>query len=173
MDTSIILVPFERIANRIFLIRGKKVMFDRDLAELYQVTTKRLNEQVKRNLRRFPSDFMFQITETEKAGVVATCDHLSVLRFSHQLPYVFTEQGVAMLSSVLKSQKAIEVNIQIIRTFTKLREIVLENKELAKRLDELEQKYGKNIADIFSLLRRLVAEKKKPKGPMGFSRNVI
>ena len=119
---STILVPTEAIETRIFLIRGKKVMINTDLAKLYKVQTKVLNQSVKRNIKRFPEDFMFQLTKEEKEEVVTNCDHLSKLRFSPVLPYVFTEQGVAMLSSVLNSERAIMVNIQIMRTFTKLRE---------------------------------------------------
>lgn len=114
------LVTIERIEAKIILIRGQKVMLDRDLAELYGVPTKRLNEQVKRNIKRFPEDFMFQLTKEEKIELVANCDHLRPLKYSTQLPYVFTEQGVAMLSSVLNSERAILVNIQIMRTFTPL-----------------------------------------------------
>jgi hypothetical protein len=105
------IVPVERIENKIFQIRGKRVMLDRDLAELYDVSTKALNQAVKRNLKRFPEDFMFRLTAVEKHEVVTNCDHLKVLKFSPQLPYAFTEQGVAMLSSVLGSERAIMVNI--------------------------------------------------------------
>ena len=114
------LIIQNEIERIIIQIRNKKVILDLDLAILYGVQTKRLNESVKRNIKRFPEDFMFQLTTSEKAEVVANCDHLKVLKFSHVLPYAFTEQGIAMLSSVLNSDKAIEVNIQIMRTFTKL-----------------------------------------------------
>ena len=110
-----------KIENKILMIRGQQVMLDRDLAELYGVETKRLNEQVKRNIERFPEDFMFSLNKTEKDEVVANCDHLQILKFSPTLPLAFTEQGVAMLSSVLKSQKAVEVNIQIMRAFVSMR----------------------------------------------------
>jgi len=103
----------EVIATKIFEIRGKKVILDRDLSELYGVSTKVLNQAVKRNIKRFPGDFMFQLTELEKDKVVTICDHLISLKFSYQLPYAFTEQGVAMLSSILNSERAIAVNIQI------------------------------------------------------------
>jgi len=173
MDT-IAIIPSETIINRIYFIRDKKIMLDADLASLYHVTTKRLNEQVKRNLKRFPPDFMFQLHESEKAEVVANCDHLSKLRFSHHSPYAFTEQGVAMLSSVLNSERAIEMNIQIIRTFTKLREILADNKKLAEKLEAMERKYDKHIYQIFAAIKSLEDEKKKPvaieppKEPMGF-----
>jgi ORF6N domain len=104
-----------KIRNTTLLIRGQKVMLDSDLAELYGVKTKRLNEQVSRNKGRFPNDFMFQLTDKEKAYVVAKCDHLHKVKFSPSLPYVFTSKGVAMLASVLKSKRAVRVNIEIMR----------------------------------------------------------
>jgi len=116
------LIAQGEISSRILTLRREQVMIDSDLAELYGVTTKRLNEQVKRNIERFPDDFMFQLNENEKKEVVAKCDHLNMIKFSHVNPYVFTEQGLYMLASVLRSLKAIEVNIFIIRTFKKLRE---------------------------------------------------
>ena len=105
------LIPIEKVEQSIFVIRGQKVMIDIDLANLYGVPTKRLNEQVKRNIERFPSEFMFQLTEREKEEVVANCDHLKNLRFSHQLPYAFTEHGVVMAASILNSQEAVEISI--------------------------------------------------------------
>ena len=113
MDEMII--PDELIMNKILFVRGVKVMIDSDLADLYGVTTKRLNEQVKRNIKRFPDDFMFRLTEQEKQEVVANCDHLRLLKFSPNLPYVFTEHGAVMLASILNSDRAILVNIQIVR----------------------------------------------------------
>src|SRR3972149_8476390 len=141
------LIPAEVIERKIFLIRGHKVMLDRDLAELYGVPTKVLNQAVKRNIKRFPGDFMFQLTQIEKDEVVTNCDHLRALRFSPQLPYAFTEQGVAMLSSVLNSERAILVNIQIMRAFTKLREILLTHKDLAKKIAEMEKKYDRQFGE--------------------------
>ena len=123
------IIPVEHIESRIYLFRGQKVMLDRDLAELYGVTTKRMNEQVKRNIKRFPYDFMFQLSEKEKNKVVANCDHLQELKFSHQLPRAFTEQGVAMLSSVLKSERAIQVNIAIMRAFVKMKQVLYTQRE--------------------------------------------
>lgn len=148
----------QNVEKKIFIIRGKSIMIDSDLALLYGVTTKRLNEQVKRNKRRFPEDFMFRLTKKEKQEVVAICDHLQKLVFSPVLPYVFTEPGVAMLSSVLNSEKAIRVNIQIIRTFIKLREFISTHKELAYKLNQLENKIGKHdeeIQTIFQAIRQL------------------
>ncbi len=173
MNTALT-VTNEAILTKILFVRTKKVMLDVDLADLYQVTTKRLNEQVKRNIKRFPPDFMFQLHESEKSEVVANCDHLSRLKFSYQSPYAFTEQGVAMLSSVLNSERAIEVNIQIIRTFTKLREILADNKKLAEKVEKMERKYDKHILNIFDTIKKLKADKKRsivgenPKGPIGF-----
>nr|WP_262892880.1 ORF6N domain-containing protein [Puia dinghuensis] len=140
-------------------LRGKKVMIDRDLAQLYGVSTKRLNEQVKRNLKRFPTDFMYQLTAEEKEEVVAKCDQLETLKYSAQLPYVFTEYGAIMLACVLNSERAIEVNIQIVRIFTKMREMLLTNQEILLKLEQLERQTLQNTADIqvvFDHLRQLI-----------------
>ncbi len=128
------IIPVERIERAILFIRGQKVMLDTDLAALYGVTTKRLNEQVKRNRDRFPDDFMFQLTQEEKEKVVANCDHLKKLKFSPSLPYAFTEHGAVMLASILNSAVAIEVSIQVVRTFNRLREYVVHHKALAQKL---------------------------------------
>lgn len=163
------LVPVEKIENRIFQIRGKRVMLDRDLAELYCVSTKVLNQAVKRNLKRFPEDFMFKLTAVEKREVVTNCDHLKVLKFSPQLPYAFTEQGVAMLSSVLGSERAIMVNIQIMRAFINLRRIGLTYVELRHKIDSMEKKYDGQFMVVFRALKELlepppVEEKRKKIG---------
>jgi len=158
----------EIIEQKIFMVRGHRVMIDRDLAELYGVLTKALNQAVKRNIGRFPLDFMFQLTKIEKEEVVTRCDHLKNLKFSAQLPYAFTEQGVAMLSSVLHSENAIQVNIAIMRAFVKLKQILSMNKDLAYKLAELERKIEKHdteIQAIFEAIRQLMAPlplKKKP-----------
>ena len=168
--TSIVLQ--ERIEKKIFLIRGKKVMLDKDLAILYEVPTKRLNEQVKRNSERFPEDFMFQLTKREKAEVVANCDHLKTLKFSPQLPYAFTEQGVAMLSSVLNSKRAVMVNIQIMRTFTKIRELLVTHKDLQRKIEDMESKYDEQFKIVFETIRQLLEPPpvpEKPKGRIGFT----
>jgi len=162
------LIPVEIIEQRIFLIRGEKVMVDRDLAELYGVETKVLNQAVRRNKDRFPDNFMFQLTKVERDKVVTNCDHLSGLRFSYQMPYVFTEQGVAMLSSVLKSKRAIQVNIQIMNTFVALRRMLADNKALSLRLDELERKYDAQFKVVFDALRKLISPPDPPKRPIGF-----
>ncbi|MBU1753888.1 ORF6N domain-containing protein [bacterium] len=151
------LVPIEGIEAKILLIRGQKVMLDRDLAELYEVPTKRLNEQVKRNVKRFPEDFMFQLTKEERLEVVAICDHLKPLKHSSQLPYAFTEQGVAMLSSVLNSERAILVNIQIMRTFTKLRRILASHEDLRKKIEAMENKYDIQFKAVFDAIKSLMS----------------
>ena len=144
-------------------------MVDRDLAQLYQVPTKRLNEQVKRNLKRFPSDFMFQMTQKEFGNwkshfATSNKDKMSL----RKRPLVFTQDGVAMLSSVLNSDRAIEVNIQIMRTFTKLREILASHKDLARKIEELEKKYDSQFRAVFEAIRQLMMEEEKPKTPIGF-----
>jgi len=152
------IVPIELIENKIFVIRGHKVMIDYDLAYLYDVPTKRLNEQVKRNTERFPEDFMFLLSNQEKDELVANCDHLKDLKFSYNNPYAFTEQGVAMLSSVLNSPRAVQVNIQIMRTFTKLRRIFFGYKELKERLDQIESKYDSRFKAVFDAINEMIAE---------------
>ena len=163
------LIIAEKIEQRIFLIRNKKIMIDYDLAELYQVPTFRLNEQVKRNLQRFPEDFMFRINRRERDEVIANCDSLQTLKFSPSLPYAFTEQGVAMLSSVLNSERAIAVNIHIMRTFTKLRELMIAHKDLHQRINELERKYDSQFRVVFDTIRKLIdPSPTKKKLPIGF-----
>ncbi|MBI4654333.1 MAG: ORF6N domain-containing protein [Nitrospirae bacterium] len=164
------LVPVEFIERKILLIRGHKIMLDADLANIYGVTTKRLNEQVKRNLERFPEDFMFQLSEKEKAEVVANCDHLKKLKFSPTLPYAFTEHGAIMLATVLNSPIAVRASIQIVRAFVRLREMIATNKELAKRLDELEKKYDSQFKVVFDAIRQLMTPPETKKGKIGFGR---
>jgi len=167
-------VAQEVIEQKIYLIRGRKVMLDGDLALLYRVSTKRLNEQVRRNLKRFPKDFMFKLNWEEakiSRSQFATLKHGQNIKY---LPYVFTEQGVAMLSSVLNSERAIQVNIAIMRAFVKLRQILSANKELASRLKELEQRIEKHdteIHAIFEAIRQLMAPPVKPKRSIGFHVN--
>jgi len=155
-NKEVIAVPVEVIENKIFLIRGKKVMIDADLAILYQVKTMVLNQAVKRNIKRFPEDFMFRLTLAEKDYVITNCDNLKHLKYSPHTPYVFTEPGVAMLSSVLNSEKAVLVNIQIIRTFIKIREMIISNKELRIKLEELESKTDKKFAVVFKAIAKLI-----------------
>ncbi len=130
------LIPVERVQKTILLIRSEKVILDADLATLYGVSTKRLNEQVKRNPGRFPDDFMFQLTNEEKAEVVANCDHLRRLKFSPNLPYAFTEHGAIMAANVLNSERAVEASVEIVRAFVRPRQLLASNVELSRRLDE-------------------------------------
>ena len=158
--------PVEKIAARIHTIRGQRVMVDADLAALYGVSTKRLNEQVKRNRTRFPEDFVFRLTASETAEVVANCDHLARLRFSAALPFAFTEHGALMASAVLNTHKAVDVSIFVVRAFVRMREALAGHKELARRLDELERKLGthdRSIGHILDALRQLTAPPEAPK----------
>ena len=138
----------EAIINKIYSIRGQKVMLDRDLAELYQVETKQLKRQVRRNIERFPEDFMFVLTKEENESLRSQFGTLNRGEHSKYPPMAFTEQGVSMLSSVLNSDVAIKVNIQIIRTFTKMREMLLTNKDILMELENIKQKLGSNSNDI-------------------------
>ncbi len=159
----------ENIESKIFQIRGKRVMLDVDLAKLYGVTTKVLNQAVKRNLKRFPEDFMFKITNIEQREVVTNCDHLRNLKFSPYLPYAFTEQGVAMLSSVLNSERAILVNIQIMRAFVNLRRAVVTYVSLKRKIEEMEKKYDAKFGIVFEAIKKLLEPiPEKPKRRIGF-----
>jgi hypothetical protein len=173
------ILPEEIVQSKIYLIRGKKVMLDSDLAFLYQVETKNLNKAAQRNIERFPEDFMFQLNELENRNLRSQFV-TSGLRFQigtskkdsrgghRYLPYVFTEQGVAMLSSVLRSGRAIQVNIQIMRTFTKIREMLATNKELREKIEELEKKYDEQFTIVFDAIKQLITEEEKPETEMGF-----
>jgi len=143
-------------------------MLDFDLAMLYKVPTKRLNEQVKRNIKRFPEDFMFQLTPKETNELVANCDRFRPLKHSTSNPYVFTEQGVAMLSSVLNSDRAIEVNIQIMRTFTRLRALMIEHRDLREKIEELEKTYDCQFRLVFKTIKKLIDPPRKQRTPIGF-----
>jgi hypothetical protein len=143
-------------------------MVDADLAELYGVSTKRLNEQVKRNRNRFPADFMFQLDADEKAEVVANCDHLTRLKFSSTLPRVFTEHGALMLASVLNSEVAVTVSVEVVRAFVRMREIVATHRDLARKLDALERKYDSQFRVVFDAIRQLMAVDAKPRRRIGF-----
>ena len=157
-------IPIKNITGLIYLIRGKKVMLDRDLAELYGVETKRLKEQVRRNIERFPDDFMFELSKSELTNwrsQFATSNRDKIgLRYR---PMVFTEQGVAMLSSVLRSKSAIQVNIQIMRAFTKMRKMISDNAELRKEIENLRADVDGKFQDIFETLDQLLAFDDKPK----------
>lgn len=162
------IVPLSFIELRILLIRGQKGMLDADLAPLYGVTTRRLKEQVRRNLNRFPEDFMFELTTEEKTEVVTNCDHLRNLRFSPYLPYAFTEHGLLMLANVLNSEKAVQVSVQIVRTFVRLRELLASNAELSRKLEVLEKKYDDQFKVAFEAIRQLLVPTEKPKQQIGF-----
>lgn len=145
-------------------------MLDRDLAELYGVETRRLNEQVKRNIDRFPVDFMFQLTREEKEEVVANCDHLKSLKFSKTNPYAFTEHGAIMLASILNTSLAVETSILVVRAFIQLRKLLASNEELALKINEMEQKYDSNFSAVFQALKQLIDEPKPPRKQIGFVR---
>ena len=164
------IVPVELIERKIFLIRGQKVMLDSDLADLYGVETKVLLQSVKRNVTRFPADFMFQLTSNEDAVLRSQFVTLKKGRGQHRkyLPYVFTEHGVAMLSSVLKSERAIEANIAIMRAFGKLREMIASHKDLARRLNDLEKKYDMQFKVVFDAIRQLVRQPEPKEKKIGY-----
>ncbi len=165
------LVPMERIESMILLIHGQKVMLDADLADLYGVPTKRLNEQVKRNIDRFPEDFMFQLNAEEKKEVVANCDHLKRLRFSPGMPRAFTEHGAMMLASVLSSRRAVEVSVFVVRAFVRLRQVLAGHRELARRVGELEgrsKKHDDQIRSLVEAIRQLTAAPESKSKRIGF-----
>jgi hypothetical protein len=168
-------VPRELIERRIYLIRSQKVMLDADLAELYQVPTKRLNETVRRNQRRFPEDFMFQLTEQEATALrsqIATLEK-GRGRYSKYAPLAFPELGVAMLSSVLNSERAVQMNILIMRAFVKLREVLATHKDLARRIEQIEatqQEHGAVIVSVVKEIRKLKQEPRRRRRRIGFPR---
>lgn len=168
MGESISLVPVERIERAILFIRGEKVMLDADLAEIYGVSTKALNQAVKRNESRFPLDFTFQLTEAEKTEVVTNCDHLARLKFSPYLPYAFTEHGALMLANVLNSERAAQTSVMVVRAFVRLRQLLSTNAELARKLESLEKKYDAQFKVVFDAIRQLMSPPAKPKREIGF-----
>lgn len=161
------LITLEDIAKRIYFIRGIKVMLDRDLAELYEVETRVLNQAVRRHMKRFPEDFMFQLTKTEFNNLKSQFV-ISSWGGVRKMPLAFTEQGVAMLSGILNSDKAIEVNIQIMRAFIKLRHMILEHDELKRELDELRKEMNERFQIVFTVLDKLVTEDEETKRKIGF-----
>jgi hypothetical protein len=181
------LVPVERIEQVILLIRGRKVMLDMDLAALYEVPTKALNQAVRRNADRFPGDFMFRLTAEEvadmrsqfvtasaEAGGMASQAEAASKRNVRYRPFAFTEQGVAMLSSVLSSKRAVQVNVEIMRAFVRMRQILAAHADLARKLDALEKKYDAQFKVVFDAIRQLMAPPPQPakKGRIGFAREV-
>lgn len=162
------LIPQEMIRNKILFLRGKKVILDKDLATLYDVEPIRLREQVKRNIKRFPIDFMFQLNEKETEVMVSQNAIPSKKYLGGHLPYVFTEHGILMLSSVLNSERAIQVNIQIMRTFSKLREMLTGHKELKEKIEEMEQKYDGQFCVVFKAIKQLIQTPQKLRRQIGF-----
>ncbi|MGD0092654.1 MAG: ORF6N domain-containing protein [Planctomycetota bacterium] len=165
------IVPVERIERAILLIRGHKVMLDSDLADLYAVPVRRLNEQVRRNISRFPEDFMFQLTKEESQVLRSQSATLKAGRGRHRkyLPYVFTEQGVAMLSSALNSERAVQVNIEIMRSFVRLRRLLASHEFLLRKIEDIEKKYDIQFRSVFDAIRQLMAPPAEPnKGRVGF-----
>ena len=167
-------VSLSRIAHSIHYVRGQKVMLDTDLARLYRVETKALNRAVSRNRDRFPSDFMFQLTVKEQEVLRCQIGTLETGRGKHRkfLPYVFTEQGVAMLSSVLRSKRAVLVNIEIVRAFVRLREMLSSNAELARKLAVLEGRYDRQFRVVFDAIRQLMSPPTKVGRPIGFTADI-
>lgn len=163
--TDNFIIPSERIISKIYIIRNKKVMLDKDLAELYGVKAKVLNQAVKRNIKRFPEDFMFKL---DKMELKKARSQFVTLQKGGWGNFAFTEQGVAMLSSVLNSDRAISVNIQIIRTFTKIRELLATNEALQRKIMEIEKKYDSKIKEIFDILGLLLTDENKSKKEIGF-----
>jgi hypothetical protein len=165
------IVPAERVERAILLIRGEKVMLDLDLASLYGVTTKRLNEQVKRNRDRFPEDFMFRLNAKEKAEVVANCDHLRTLKFSPSFPFAFTEHGAIMVASVLNTPRAIKASVYVVRTFVKLRETLATHRQLGAKFAELERRievHDSEIRSLFEAIRQLMTPPAAGRRKIGF-----
>jgi hypothetical protein len=166
------LVPIDRLERQIYFIRGHRVILDRDLAFLYRVPTGHLNRAVKRNILRFPGDFMFRLTKVEYENLRCQIGILDNRRHAIYRPYVFTQEGVAMLSSVLHSDRAVLVNVQIMRAFVRLRELLATHKDLARKLEELEKKYDTQFKAVFDAIRELMKPPRKPKlAPFPWSRD--
>ena len=164
---AIILKP-ENVARLVFFVRGEKVMLDADLARLYGVTTGNLNKAVKRNQARFPGDFMFQLTDKETGSLIFQSGRSKGRGGRRHRPYAFTEQGVAMLSSVLNSERAVQVNIAIMRTFVQLRRLMDSNADLARKIESLEKKYDEKFAAVFAAIKQLIAPTEPAKKRIGF-----
>jgi hypothetical protein len=165
------LVPMARIVRGILVIRGRKVMLDRDLAALYGVKTKVLNQAVKRNLQRFPQDFMFQLTESEKQEVVTVCDHLSTLKFYKGLPFAFSEHGAVMLAAVLNSPRAIQASLYVVRAFVRLREFLQSHEEVQRKLLQVQRQvahHGRHIQALFAAISELTDKESGGKKRIGF-----
>jgi hypothetical protein len=168
MNETTAIIPAERLDRTILVIRGQKVMLDADLAELYGVSTKALNQAVKRNDDRFPADFMFQLTEEEKKQVVTICDHLRKLRYASGLPHAFTEHGAVMLASVLNSTTAVQASIAVVRAFLRLRQLLSTQTDLARKVAVLERKYDAQFKVVFDAIKKLMAPDAAPGKKIGF-----
>lgn len=168
------IIPIERIEKTILVLRGRKVIVDADLAELYGVPTKAFNQAVKRNRDRFPPDFMFQLTPEEKHELVTNCDHLSRMKFSPSLPYVFTEHGAIMAATILNSPRAVEVSVLVVRAFVKMREALSSNRELAHKLVELERRldtHDEAIRSLMGAIRNLMTAPEQKRRRIGFTKS--
>ena len=165
------LIPVGQTEQIIFLIRDQRVMIDADLARVYGVSTKRLNEQVKRNQTRFPVDFMFQLNVEEKRELVANCDRFKNLKHSTSLPFVFTEHGAIMLASVLNTEIAVQASVQVVRAFVSLREIIATHRDLARKLFELEKRYDGKFKKVFDIIYQLTGPATPHDRKIGFQRN--
>lgn len=168
--TKSLILKAENIATRIYYVRGEKVLLDFYLAALYEVETRALKQQVRRNIDRFPEDFMFELTQDEWDSLRSQIVMLNKGRGQHSkyLPMAFAEQGVAMLSSVLKSKKAVQVNIAVMRTFVQLRKLMDSNKELARKIEQLEKKYDEKFHLVFHAIKKLVHQENKPRKQIGY-----
>lgn len=170
---NIIVVDNSLIQKKIQFIRNMQIMIDRDIAGLFDVETKRLNEQVKRNIERFPEEFCFQLTDKEKAEVVAKCDHLQKLKFSPNLPYAFTEQGVAMLSAVIRSETAVKMSIQIMKAFVKMRHFFIENAQIFSRIERVEQKQIETDSKLEQIFSAIENKQIKPRQGIFFDGQIF
>ena len=170
-DIALHTTSVDQIEQAIHTIRGHRVMLDAELAELYGVQTRVLNQAIKRHAGRFPGDFVFRLTTQEKAEVITNCDHLARLRFSPNLPLAFTEHGALMAANLLNSDRAVEVSVEVVRAFIRLRQMAGTVKELARKINEMEKKYDESFRVVFEAIRQLTAPPEdKPKGRMGFHR---
>ena len=168
MENKSSLIPVGKVESLILFIRGHRVMLDTDLAKMYGVQTKVLNQVVKRNRERFPLSFMFQLTQEEKTEVVTNCDHLRNLKYSANLPYAFTEHGALMLATLLNSEKAVQISIYIVEAFVRLRQIISSHGQLIQRVNDLEKKYDIKFKAVFEAIRQLMTPSGKHQRKIGF-----
>jgi hypothetical protein len=166
------LIPVEQLDRAILMLRGQRVMLDADLAALFGVSTRALNQAIKRNLDRFPADFLFRLNPEEKAEVVTICDHLSGLKFSRHLPYAFTEHGAVMAATVLNSKRAAEASVFVVRAFVRMRQLLASHRELALKLADLERRvaaHDTSIGSLVSAIRQLLQPPAPPRRKIGFA----